>query len=65
MKGENGMIRIGISDFLQQRSEDVAFAEVKCEGSELAVSEEVATIETNKVNVDITTPVSGEIITVN
>jgi len=58
-------IRIGLTDFLQQRSGDVAFAEVKPDGTELAVGDEVATIETIKVNISLTSPVKGKIVEVN
>lgn len=58
-------IRIGLSDFLQQRNGDVAFAEVKPEGTVLAVGDEVATIETIKVTISLTSPVKGRIVEVN
>jgi glycine cleavage system H protein len=58
-------VRIGLSDFLQQRSGDVAFAEVKPEGATLAVGDEVAVIETIKVNISLTSPVAGKVAAVN
>ena len=58
-KPEGSSIRIGLSDFLQQRSGDVAFAEVKPTGTELAFGDEVAVIETIKVNISLGSPVSG------
>lgn len=64
-KEENGRIRIGLSDFVQQRSGDVAFAEIKPVGVTLAVGEEVAVIETIKVNITYTSPVNGTIVEVN
>ena len=64
-KEENGRVRIGISDFVQQRSGDVAFAEIKPAGTTLAVGEEVAVIETIKVNITYTSPVNGKIAEVN
>ena len=64
-KEENGRVRIGLSDFVQQRSGDVAFADVKPVGTALAVGEEVAVIETIKVNISYTSPVNGKIIDVN
>ena len=45
-KAEGDLVRIGLSDFVQQRSGDVAFAEVKPEGTELSFGDEVADIET-------------------
>ncbi len=62
---ENGRVRIGLSDFVQQRSGDVAFAEVKPVGTVIAAGEEVADIETIKVNITYTSPVNGRIAEVN
>jgi glycine cleavage system H protein len=62
---ENGRVRIGLSDYVQQRSGDVAFAEVKPVGTVLAAGEEVAEIETIKVNITYTSPVNGKIAEVN
>ncbi len=64
-KEENGRVRIGLSDFVQQRSGDVAFAEVKPAGTALAVGDEAAVIETIKVDITYTSPVSGKILEVN
>jgi glycine cleavage system H protein len=64
-KEENGRVRIGLSDFVQQRSGDVAFAEIKPVGTALAAGEEVAVIETIKVNITYTSPVNGKIAEVN
>ncbi len=57
--------RIGISDYMQQRSGDVAFVEVKPEGTVLAVGDELAVIETIKVNISIVSPAAGKVIEVN
>ena len=64
-KEENGRVRIGLSDFVQQRSGDVAFADVKPPGTILAAGDEVAVIETIKVNITFTSPVNGKIVEVN
>jgi glycine cleavage system H protein len=65
VKKENGRVRIGLSDFVQQRSGDVAFAEIKPAGTVLEAEEEVAVIETIKVNVTYTSPLNGIIVEVN
>jgi glycine cleavage system H protein len=65
IKKENKCVRIGLSDFVQQRSGDVAFAEVKPTGTVLAAGDEVADIETIKVNTTYTSPVNGKILEVN
>ena len=64
-KEEDGRIRIGLSDFLQQRSGDVAFAEVKPAGTALAAGDEVAVIETIKVNISLASPVKSKVIEIN
>ena len=64
VKLEDPYVRIGISDYLQQRSGDVAFAEAKPEGTTLALGEEIAVIETIKVNISLTAPVTGRVIEV-
>lgn len=62
---EGGRVRLGLSDFLQQRSGDIAFAEVKPAGTVLALDDEFASIETVKANVMLASPVSGKIVQVN
>lgn len=62
---EGNRVRIGLSDFLQQRSGDVAFAEVTPEGTVLAFGDEVAVIETIKAEVSLPSPVAGEVVEVN
>jgi glycine cleavage system H protein len=64
-KDENGRVRIGLSDFVQQHNGDVAFAEIKPMGTVIAVTEEMATIETIKVNISYPSPVNGKIVEVN
>ena len=65
VKEDKGRIRIGLSDFVQQHSGDVAFADVRPAGTTLAAGEDLAIIETIKVNITYTCPVSGKIVEVN
>jgi glycine cleavage system H protein len=64
-KPEGTRVRIGLSDFLQQRSGDVAFAEVKAKGTAVGFGDEVAIIETIKVNVSLASPVQGVVAETN
>ena len=64
-KAEGNRVRIGLSDFLQQHSGDVAFAEVKSIGNEVAYGDEIAAIETIKVNISLISPVTGKVVEVN
>ncbi len=63
--GAGVRVQIGLSDFLQQRSGDIACAEIKPVGTALAAGDEAASIETIKVNVALSSPVSGKVIEVN
>ena len=63
LEGEH--VRIGLSDYVQQRSGDVAFAELKPQGTAVNFDEEIAVIETIKVNISLGSPVTGTVIEVN
>ena len=58
-------VRVGLADYLQQHSGDVAFANVKPAGTRLAAGDEFAEIETIKAMVDLHAPISGTIVEVN
>jgi glycine cleavage system H protein len=62
---EGNRVRIGLSDYLQQRSGDIAFVEVKPEGTVLAFDDELAVIETIKADVSLASPVTGKVVEVN
>lgn len=64
-KWEGEHVVVGISDYLQKRSGDVAFAEVKPTGTLVSQDEEVAVIETIKVNISLPSPLSGKIMSIN
>jgi glycine cleavage system H protein len=56
---------VGVSDYLQQASGDVAFVDVQPPGTVLAAGEELASIETVKAILTVESPVSGTILQVN
>ncbi len=58
-------VRIGLTDFMQQRSGDLAFATVKAIGTTLQVGDEFGEIETVKVTQTLGSPVAGAILEVN
>jgi glycine cleavage system H protein len=62
---ENGLVRIGLSDYLQQHSGDVAFVHPKTPGTKLAIGDICAEIETIKTTFDLISPLAGEIVEVN
>ena len=63
--GVQGRVRIGLTDFMQQRSGDVAFASVKAPGTRLAAGDDLVDMETIKVTLTLPTPVSGTVVEVN
>ncbi|MGC2185148.1 MAG: glycine cleavage system protein H [Terriglobales bacterium] len=58
-------VRVGLTDFVQQHGGDVAFAKVKPTGTSLKPGDELAELETMKVNLDLPSPVTGTIVEIN
>ena len=58
-------VRMGLTDYLQQHSGDVAFVNLKQTGTTLSAGDEFAEIETIKVNVGLPSPVAGSIVETN
>ncbi len=58
-------VRMGLSDYLQQHSGDIAFVNLKPVGTALDAGDEFAEIETIKVNISLASPVSGAVVQVN
>lgn len=58
-------LRVGVTDYLQQRSGDVAFVLARPRGTRLVVEEEFAALETIKVNLSLPSPVAGTLAEVN
>jgi glycine cleavage system H protein len=62
---DGNRVRVGVSDYIQQHSGDVAFADVKPAGTDLQAGDEIASIETIKVTISLASPVTGKIAEVN
>ena len=60
-----GLVRVGLTDFRQQSSGDVVFVELPAAGMRLAAGEDLANIETIKVDMAVPSPAAGEVKTVN
>ena len=65
VKSGDRLAEVGISDYLQQRSGDVAFVEIKPKDTMVNVGDELVVIETIKVNISLTSPVIGKVVEVN
>jgi glycine cleavage system H protein len=57
--------RVGLSDYFQQRSGDVAFAHCQPVGTRLASGDELAELETIKANASVFAPIAGTLIEIN
>ena len=64
-KRVNDRVRVGLTDFLQQKSGDVAFVNLPSTGKSLNANDELVALETIKVDLEIAAPISGRIIAVN
>ena len=62
---ENGLLKIGISEFAVDQMGDIVFIELVEKGSNLKKGETFGTIESVKAVEEVYLPFSGEIITVN
>jgi glycine cleavage system H protein len=62
---DESRITVGVADFLQRRSGDVALVELPAVGDSLVAGEPCCTIETIKAAADIASPISGVVVAVN
>lgn len=65
VKLEGSRARLGLSDYIQQSSGDIAFAKVKPVGTKVERGDDFADIETVKVDVSVATPAKGTIVEIN
>ena len=65
MDESSGIARLGLSDFRQQSSGDVAFVSLPAEGKQVLTGKELATIETIKVDLEVPAPLDGEVVAAN
>jgi len=62
---EGDRARLGLTDYLQQSSGDMAFVEVRPSGTQLKAGDELASVETMKVQMEVASPLSGTVIELN
>ncbi len=63
--GGPGRVRVGLTDFMQQHSGDMAFVSVKAVGTTLDAGDDLVEIETVKVTLSLPAPVCGTVVEVN
>ena len=64
-KREGNRVRVGLTDYLQQKSGDVAFVNSTAVETRLSANDELAALETIKVDLVIPAPLAGKIVAVN
>jgi glycine cleavage system H protein len=65
VKRIGGRVRVGITDFNQQKSGDVGFVTPKPVSTVVAANDEIAALETIKADLVVPTPLAGTITAVN
>ena len=65
VQARDGRLAIGLTDYRQQNSGDVAFVEMAEPGTVVAAGERLGNVETIKVDIELASPVSGTVIEVN
>ncbi len=65
MNKASDAVRLGLSDYTQQSSGDVAFVSLPEPGSVVQAGRELATVETIKVDLEVQAPFDGEIVAAN
>jgi glycine cleavage system H protein len=63
--GGDGRVRLGLTDYVQQRNGDAAFVHLKPAGSRLSSGDEFAELETIKATLSLISPLAGDIIEIN
>ena len=62
---EGSVARVGITDLLQRKLGDIAFVELPDMGTDIEQDDQMGTLESAKATVDLTCPVTGEVVEVN
>ncbi|WP_456402335.1 glycine cleavage system protein GcvH [Persephonella sp.] len=65
VKVDNGNAVVGITDYGQHQLGDIVFIELPSVGQEVESGEKVASIESVKAAIDLFSPLTGKIISVN
>lgn len=63
--GATGAVRLGLTDFRQQSSGDAVFVELPEPGIHVVAGDDLASIETIKVDLAVPAPLAGEVTGVN
>ncbi len=62
---EGDVATVGVTDLLQRKLGDIAFVESPDAGTAIEQDDQMGTLESAKATVDLTSPVTGEVVEVN
>ncbi len=62
---DNGLVRVGITDYAQQQLGEIAFVELPAVDKEFQLHDELAVVESSKAAGDVYSPVAGKVTEVN
>jgi glycine cleavage system H protein len=62
---EDDLATVGVTDLLQRKLGDIAFVESPDVGTAIEQDDQMGTLESAKATVDLTCPVTGEVVEVN
>jgi glycine cleavage system H protein len=65
LRVENGLCRVGITDYAQNSLHEVVYADLPQVGRRLAQKESFGTVESVKAVSEVYSPISGEVVEVN
>ena len=63
--GENGKVRMGITDFAQDALGDVVYVELSAAGKTVSQGDPIAEVESTKSVADVYAPVAGTVVAAN
>jgi glycine cleavage system H protein len=63
--GDNGRVKVGITDYAQDALGDVVFVELPDVGTEVTAGDSIGEVESTKSVSDIYAPVTGTVVEVN
>ncbi len=65
VRNEDGLCRVGITEFAQSQLADLTFVDLPEVGASVSSGDEIAVVESVKAASDVYAPISGEIVSIN
>jgi glycine cleavage system H protein len=65
MRQENGIVRVGITDYAQEELHEIVMVELPSAGTTIKAGDTFGTVDSVKATSELFSPVSGEVVEVN